>query len=60
MEENPNYIVREWKVTLYSDDFFERRKILIIIGTFIDVFMKVKHVMDSAYYTSMYIEEVKQ
>lgn len=58
--ENYNYVVREWKVTLYSDDFLEKRKILIIVGTFIDVCMKIKHFMDNTYYTSMFIEEVKE
>lgn len=60
MFENGNYKIRQWKVTLYGDEFFgKKRRILTVLGTFIDVCIKIKYIMDDENYTSMFIEEVK-
>lgn len=59
MFENGNYKIRQWKVTLYGDELFgKKRRILTVIGTFIDVCIKIKYIMDDENYTSMFIEEV--
>ncbi len=58
--ENYNFNVRNWKVTLYQDELFgSGKKILIVIGTMIDVFIKIKNVMDSENYSYINIEELK-
>lgn len=58
--ENYNYDVRNWKVTLYQDELFGgRKRILTVIGTMIDVFIKIKNVMDSENYNYINIEELK-
>lgn len=58
--ENYNYDVRGWKVTLCQDELFGgNKKILIVIGTMIDVFIKIKNVMDSENYSYINIEELK-
>lgn len=57
--ENPNYVVRQWKVILYQrEPFGQKRKILTVIGSFVDVFIKIKNEMDKEYYSSFVIEEV--
>lgn len=59
--ENYNYDVRNWKVTLYQDELFGgSKRILTIIGTMIDVFIKIKNVMDSENYSYINIEELKR
>lgn len=58
--ENYNYDVRNWKVTLYQDELFGgSKRILTIIGSMIDVFIKIKNVMDSENYSYINIEELK-
>lgn len=58
--ENYNYDVRNWKVTLYQDELFGgSKRILTVIGTMIDVFIKIKNVMDSENYSYINIEELK-
>ena len=57
--ENPNYILRQWKIVLYQrEPFGDKKRILIVIGSFVDVFIKIKTLMDSEYYSSFKIEEV--
>lgn len=57
---NPNYRTKCWKVILYKNDILENeRRILTIIGTFVDVFIKIKNEMDSKNYEYITIEEVK-
>jgi hypothetical protein len=52
--------VRNWKVTLYQDELFGgSKRILTIIGSMIDVFIKIKNVMDSENYNYINIEELK-
>ena len=58
--DNYNFNVRNWKVTLYQDELLGgNKKILIVIGTMIDVFIKIKNVMDSENYNYINIEELK-
>lgn len=58
--ENYNFNVRNWKVTLYQDELFGgSKRILMVIGTMIDVFIKIKNVMDSENYNYINIEELK-
>lgn len=58
--ENYNYDVRNWKVTLYQNELFGgNKRILTVIGTMIDVFIKIKKVMDSENYNYINIEELK-
>lgn len=58
---NPNYFMKSWKVILYKNDILENeRKILTIIGTMIDVFIKIKNEMDNKNYNYIYIEEIKK
>ena len=58
--ENYNYDIRNWKVTLYQEELFGgSKRILMIIGTMIDVFIKIKNVMDSENYNYINIEELK-
>lgn len=60
VEVNPNYRIKSWKVILYKNDILENeRRILTIIGTFVDVFIKIKNEMDSKNYEYITIEEVK-
>ena len=60
MENNANYYPHHWKVTLYQDELFGgSKRILTVIGTMIDVFIKVKNVMDSENYNYINIEELK-
>ena len=57
--ENYNFNVRNWKVTLYQDELFGgSKRILMVIGTMIDVFIKIKNVMDSENYNYINIEEL--
>ena len=61
VEVNPNYRTKCWKVILYKNDILENeRRILTIIGTMIDVFIKIKSVMDCEDYNYITIEEVKK
>lgn len=58
--ENYNYDIRNWKVTLYQDELFgSNKRILTIIGSMIDVFIKIKNVMDNENYSYINIEELK-
>jgi hypothetical protein len=58
--ENYNFNIRNWKVTLYQDELYGgRKRILTVIGTMIDVFIKIKNVMDSENYNYINIEELK-
>ena len=58
--ENYNYDIRNWKVTLYQDELFgDSKRILTVIGSMIDVFIKIKNVMDSENYSYINIEELK-
>lgn len=58
--ENYNFNVRNWKVTLYQDELLGgSKRILTVIGTMIDVFIKIKNVMDSENYSYINIEELK-
>ena len=58
--ENYNYNTRAWKVTLYQNELFgSGKRILTVIGTMIDVFIKIKNVMDSETYNYINIEELK-
>ena len=57
--ENSNYIIKQWKVVLYGNGWDgENKKILTIIGTMVDVFIKIKNVLDKEDYKTIVIEEV--
>ena len=57
--ENPNYVVRQWKIILYQrEPFGDKKRILTVIGSFIDAFIKIKNEMDSEHYSEVIIEEV--
>ena len=57
--ENGSYITRQWKVTLYQTELHgSKKRILTVIGSFVDVFIKIKNILDSEYYTTFIIEEV--
>lgn len=59
--ENYNYINRRWKVVLYQNDLWGgEKRVLIVLGTMVDVFMKIKNVMDSKNYNYIKIEEMEQ
>jgi len=56
---NYNYDPRCWKVTLCQDELFGgKRRILTVVGTMVDVFIKIKNIMDSENYNYINIEEV--
>lgn len=58
--ENYNYINRRWKVVLYQNDLWGgEKRVLIVLGTMVDVFMKIKNVMDSKNYNYIKIEEME-
>ena len=60
MENNANYYPHHWKVVLYQDELLGgRKRILTVIGTMIDVFIKIKNVMDNENYNYINIEEIK-
>lgn len=58
--ENYNYINRKWKVVLYQNDLWGgEKRVLIVLGTMVDVFVKIKNAMDSKNYNYIKIEEVE-
>lgn len=59
MENNANYVVTSWRVTLYRDKWNGNDyDLMTVFGTFVDLLIKLKFAMDSEEYNSFVIENM--
>lgn len=56
---NPNFYKRKWEISYRKNKWnVNDKEILILAGTFIDVLIKLKEIMDNDIYTDFVIKEI--